>query len=249
MFKWIVYFTEMRDGVIHGEKHICISNNTYSKVNYQNSSIVELRMATPEEKQWLDACIKAGRIISKEQALKSKKELLIVDEKSLLIEEAKKRFPVGTKFYPGHLSGLKTEICIVTNDNFTVDKDGDIYSLTDDGKNYSNCHKYGNTNCDRVVYYLGNWAEIIPNVKKWDVGTYNSLPFGETIWDINREKGEASSVYGTITKAEITSLMKKIKAVHSTKLLGYNYKTELISVGCQKGTYEEIEAIYNELTR
>lgn len=81
------------------------------------------------------------------------------------IEEAKIRYPIGTKFKPAHLGEGN---CIVTNTNFK-DNNGDIFALTDEGTiNASSGAKYGDS-WARVVYDSGlkRWAEITESGKKF----------------------------------------------------------------------------------
>jgi hypothetical protein len=84
-----------------------------------------------------------------------------------LIEEARRRYPIGTKFYPAHISDARYEkiYCIVVNDRFTFEG-GDIIALTDSGDHFMvSCeHDYdghGNTALNRIVYHHGKWAEIV----------------------------------------------------------------------------------------
>lgn len=78
-----------------------------------------------------------------------------------LISEAKKRYPLGTKFKPAYV-GDTTNYCIVTEDS-VFEKYGDQIMLTVNGEYWIDREnpKYGNTNCNRVVYYKGKWAEIV----------------------------------------------------------------------------------------
>lgn len=87
-----------------------------------------------------------------------------VSKENSLIEEAKKRYPIGTRFIPAHIPNSK-DYCIVTNDNFKLNTHG-IYSLTDNGIKFSNDKKYGTTGCNRIIYYEGKWAEILPSTKQ-----------------------------------------------------------------------------------
>lgn len=88
---------------------------------------------------------------------------------STLIAEAKKRYPIGTKFYPAHLKASGREHCIVTNDNFFETSDS-IIAKTDEGDNCSSQSKYGNTTYNRNVYYKGTWATpYVEEVKEKEV--------------------------------------------------------------------------------
>lgn len=97
-----------------------------------------------------------------------------------LISEAKRRYPLGTKFRPAHIPGSDiTEYCIVTEDSI-FHKNGDEIVLTINGRWWikKGNPKYGNTNYDRYVYYQGKWAEIVSN--KQEINTYD-LKVGDTL--------------------------------------------------------------------
>lgn len=84
-----------------------------------------------------------------------------------LLEEAKRRYPIGTKFYPVHVGHAKksNQYCIVVSNDFKMGTYGDIYALTDVGGLFAYTHdtKHGNTSANRMVYQKENneWAEII----------------------------------------------------------------------------------------
>ena len=87
-----------------------------------------------------------------------KEEVLLKDD---LIEEAKKRYPVGTKFYPVHMA-QKREYCIITDDTVFVKPSDIIYSEINGLVFNSNGDpKYGATTFNRTVYYKGKWADIV----------------------------------------------------------------------------------------
>lgn len=69
--KCIVIFDHLDGDTICGIQHVSITNNKYEKGGYRKSYLTELRLATPEEKHWLQECIKAKKFISKEEALKT----------------------------------------------------------------------------------------------------------------------------------------------------------------------------------
>ena len=89
-----------------------------------------------------------------------------------LISEAKKRYPIGTKFRPAHVPGsVITEYCIVTEDSI-FEKDGGRIVLTVNGRRWVQRGnlKYGNTDYNRHVYYEGKWAEIVSDEP--EINTY-----------------------------------------------------------------------------
>lgn len=76
----------------------------------------------------------------------------------MLLEQAKERYLIGTKFHPAHIDEQST-YCFITNNLFNI-LDGQVYSLTDENKVSSKESKYGNTTYNRLVYYNGKWANI-----------------------------------------------------------------------------------------
>jgi hypothetical protein len=96
-----------------------------------------------------------------------------------LISEAKKKYPIGTKFRPAHIPGSDiTEYCIVTEDSI-FHKNGDGIVLTINGCWWDRENpKYGNTNYNRVIYHEGKWAEIVSDEP--EINTYG-LKVGDTL--------------------------------------------------------------------
>jgi hypothetical protein len=84
-----------------------------------------------------------------------------------LLEEAKRRYPVGTRFIGAHVPNQTASVSIVTNDTFKISrrqsKGVSIYAMTDDGTYYINSddRKHGNTSNGRIVWFEGRWAEIL----------------------------------------------------------------------------------------
>ncbi len=104
-----------------------------------------------------------------------------------LLSEAKRRYPVGSKFYPAHIDKAANYTCIITEED--IDKihfeEKDIYI------SYGNIIKNGHS-ISEVLYAKGKWAEIVEkteeaqlkaNIKeverrreeKWQVGGYVRL--------------------------------------------------------------------------
>lgn len=98
-----------------------------------------------------------------ELSLKHPNEWKLIQEKSpeeLLLEEAKLRYPIGTKFYPAHISKNQTIFSLdkcISNGKFTF-KYTNRSITVDDGINVD----YGRSACP-IVYNseLNKWAEII----------------------------------------------------------------------------------------
>lgn len=88
----------------------------------------------------------------------------IVKEDSLL-EEAKRRYPVGTKFWPAHLHsprGLAKEFCIVSEkQEFKKDEDYIWLQVNHCRYNKTSNPEFGNCCYDFILNYKGKWAEII----------------------------------------------------------------------------------------
>lgn len=82
----------------------------------------------------------------------------------MTLEEARRRFPIGTKFNPAHMACID-DISIVTNSNFVENEDGNIFSMTDEGDFSADFDesKYGNHDYCRVIYYThtGKVADIL----------------------------------------------------------------------------------------
>ena len=96
----------------------------------------EARLATPEEREWLDRCIIEGKYVDKESTT----------EKDIL-SEAKRKYPIGTKFYPAHMGTRDADdYCIVTDDSEFVLEDGDIVAKINGSRwDSTSSGKYGNT--------------------------------------------------------------------------------------------------------
>ena len=77
----------------------------------------------------------------------------LVNEKDDLLEEAKRRYPIGTKFIPAHIAEHKNYICEVYNYN-TIEINGNCVDL------YSSDDRNNNTITGRVCHN-GKWAEIV----------------------------------------------------------------------------------------
>lgn len=118
-----------------------------------------------------------------------------------LIKEAQRRYPIGTKFHPAHMT-KDTEICIVTNTNFESWGD-EIVAMTDNGEKWigSTEERYGNTCFFRNVYSDGKWAEYYVNpkiVKGIDISgsikVSNAGIYGSVVWDKEDRKTSISDV-------------------------------------------------------
>jgi len=103
-------------------------------------------------------------------------------EDDLLLAEAAKRYPIGTKFYPAH-ANINSRYCIITSEIFIMN-DKDIIATLDGTRCWdsSGDKKYGNTNLNRMVYTNGKWAEICEDVPDITINGYKAIitPFDVT---------------------------------------------------------------------
>jgi hypothetical protein len=83
----------------------------------------------------------------------------------ILMDEAKRLYPVGTRFVPAHMGQSEQTWCVITDDSeFKYNGgDPDITSMVD-GKAWIPAKrlepsKYGNTEYNRCVYHNGKWAK------------------------------------------------------------------------------------------
>lgn len=128
-----------------------ISSNSFlykNKWSYKsaNNNNRTFRLATSEEKQWLQACIKADKFISKEEALQKEtnEEKTMTSEE--LLAEAKRRYPIGTKC-----------ICLTTHATETIISELEWYCG----------NKIIQIDEPRTrVYRDGKWAEIVEEPSK-----------------------------------------------------------------------------------
>ena len=120
-----------------------------------------------------------------------------------LIEEAKKRYPPGTKFQPAHISGITlSELCIVgPNETFYLLLNTIYLSH---GNQEKNGHNYS-----EFVYHDGSWAEIVTDLKE-EPKKYQSK---ETIKSFIKEfqavvKGETTTVQAEKTLRSAKSALQ-----------------------------------------
>ena len=136
----------------HGDYFYDVKNNLYSSETNSNS----------------------GTYYEKGYKLLEFEDIIFLSESDeKLLAEARKRYPVGTKFHTAHAD--TDRYCIVTNENIGFDE-GSIYSFTDDGGRWSTSSKYGNTHYNRILYFEGKWAKIVEEKsftlpEKWCIKT------------------------------------------------------------------------------
>jgi hypothetical protein len=226
-----------------------------------------LREATLEEIKWLEACEKADKFISKEEALNPKPKFKVGDWvyhtlnreaykitsikgdcfnaefgfgcdsghldlrlceiatqeqiKAALIEEAKRRYPVGTRFISSLNHQAKRE---VTSNDYYWWQASDIVVNKQNGPS---------------VYTNGKWAEII----KEKVINFGKIEF--TCY-----KGYAECSHGKVTKSEIKEILDFFDK--DISILGYkmsivNEGNWFVKFGCQQDKLSKIREIYNNI--
>lgn len=128
--------------------------------------ILELTDSQYEELLKKDPTAVKG-VLPKAESIKNTNSSLIDSNKDLL-EEAKRRYPIGTKFYTAHID-KENYLCTVSDFNYLkMIKDHIVLSY---GNTKKNGHPYA-----EVLWYKGRWAEIVKDeVKKEPVKTPDEL--------------------------------------------------------------------------
>lgn len=118
-----------------------------------------------------------------------------------LIEIAKTKYPVGTKFYPAHMSEKSRDgkYCIITSDSIFSNDPSGIYSKVD-GKAFmpSDNLNYGNTSYNRLVYQNGKWADIIKEESVEKPQATSKYKIGK--WYKNTKDGDYGKLCADVTK-------------------------------------------------
>ena len=95
-----------------------------------------------------------------------------------LITEAKRRYSIGTKFIPAHVTQNPDYFCIVCTTDFRYENDC-LYAVLPDNTVYDfkNNPEYGNCDLNRVIFYKGSWATILPteNKPQFEVGKWYQI--------------------------------------------------------------------------
>lgn len=129
-----------------------------------------------------------------------------LDQKDELLYRAEQMFPVGTRFYPAHVSFDKedSEYCVMTDDSvIAFGPDGNIYASIHDGNNWDHLgeSKYGNTRLNRVLYYKpeNRWATVVKEAPQFKVGDKVMITESKDNWC--PEMDEFIGKIATLTKA------------------------------------------------
>ena len=188
-----------------------------------------------------------------------KEEVLSEDS---LIEEAKKRYPVGTKFYPAHTGKGSNEYCIVTDDSVFIGDNNMIYSKIN-GFIWSSDKdpKYGNTGYNRLIYQRGEWADIVVGepiqyeVGKWykyndHIGKYltycnGTFEVSEYIYD--KEYYTNNSRWGSVEEDHERELLTDLSEIqqylpdgHVDKIQSSKFKVGVWYKNTEDGDYGKL---------
>lgn len=169
--RWIVKFKSMHGRAITTSKCSTPHDNYTDKFGGGISTYSNLKHANMEE---------VYRLFPEERPEEVSKTPSSID----LLEEAKRRYPIGTKFHPAHLDNT-SEYCIVTNINF-YKRGNVIVAKTNEGDDYNLGSIYGNTSYNRIVYSNGKWAKIINTPSK---------PSKDELLRITKEKYPIGTIY------------------------------------------------------
>lgn len=243
LIKGGIYVLDINKNKDFISKFDCIESDNYydccfiHKNEFENdpdsltiSEIRNIRLATNEEKKWLNTCITQDKFISKSDLhLYDDYGLLVKTNEKMksILEKAKKRYPIGTKFKS-----------VVTRNLFTVESH--VNGAKNSNIAFHTIESNSSGNHWGCVYENGTWAEIIslPNEIPIisDCITYN----GENI-----SKGfEVSSYYKFNKKSfnqniYIPSITKKPKKLQTITI----ESTTDLNLGLTKIKSKQIQTI------
>ena len=113
-----------------------------------------------------------------------------------LIAEAKRRYSIGTKFIPAHVSQNPNYFCIVCTTDFRYENDY-LYAVLPDDTVYDaqNNPEYGNCPFSRVIFYSKEWATILPteNKPQFEVGKWYQIKTAYN-WIIKYERTDGNTI-------------------------------------------------------
>lgn len=169
-FSYIIKFSKLGyNNRIEGYCNVCLNINSYDR-SYANTTITELRVASQEEKDWLNACIKANKFIPKEEALKSK-NMTFDNTKWYKVVDGKEKMHSGSTYYVKGKFESKSSYDKTPLDLFK--------EYIRDTKYYSNNVNLGEIGTySYVEVLLSEIQQYLPDghkdkqVEKWSVGTY-----------------------------------------------------------------------------
>lgn len=151
-------------------EHVIYGNTTYDRVIYM-----------AREKKWAHIY----PTVEKEEPQEDDKPVPVDD---IMVIEAKKRYPVGTRFYPAHqeYNVGDSEYCIMTDDTkIEVDRNGTIYAaINGSWWDATGNPKYGNTTWNRVLWDADDdtWATVLKEVQEFKIGDKVMITRSENNW-------------------------------------------------------------------
>lgn len=160
-----------------------------------------------------------AKIISNPKVKEDMNEFLGLpkEETMTLLAEAKRRFPVGTKFVPAHFLEKNDDYyCIIVEDGEFVERENEsIFQaingiIWDDGE--EDTSRYGNTWWDRMLYHQGKWARIIEEPKTRMVESLNECKAEDPIIFRERNKGVLITEEKDFFERAYTSICKMQQA-------------------------------------
>jgi len=199
------------------------TNHTDTSIYYCKDCITKL--STPEEKAWLDKCIEAGKFVKQNTIKKWSIGSYVVFTKSNYF---------GKDYILKHLH--KSKIGVIAKITHHFECDDTI------------------TACDKSTYIfekdLVKWLATKKEAEEFAktlIPTIIELPFGNTMWTIDKDRKRVDSKYGCISFDKIIELYNWYKA--SPDFLGYKPEWFYFKFRCQEGTWPQFLKIYDEITK
>jgi hypothetical protein len=147
-------------------------------------------------------------------------------EQESLLEEAKRRYPIGTKYYVAHLNGKDAYYeDIVDSHDFSYTK----HSITLEGSTFKNWA--------RCVYHEGKWAGIVAN-------TSEEFKVGDWVTVLDTNIGSPGAI-DTFRKNGFTGKVGRVITTSSS----YPYNVNGIWSKVRKATSEEIAEAQRLMTQ
>lgn len=157
-----------------------------------------------------------------------------------LIEEAKKRYPIGTKFRPAHIGNTSGNYCLVSTENFKIENNVIYAKLKNNKVSESFPFEYGDNYLNRVIYYHGKWAEILEN----ETIKPNSATSPKKITELKYPDVvhiQSEQEYGKLHK--VHSNMNKWNSKYNYYLIGQGYSEKRKSYEVGDYTIYEMDQI------
>ncbi len=178
--------------------------------------------------------------------------------KIVLLEQAKEKYPVGTKFYPNHIQN-DTDYCIITDDSeFQIEEDqeANIISMIKGTCKWTSpavYKEYGNTTLNRVVFNDSEWAKKVEQTEpKQEIEIGDQVYCGGnvcTVIDIDMNRDESINIEkvqhnGSIVTVWLNPFTLKLHKKWEPKAGEWFYvKTTEKSKRLKKGDVRKIDRI------